>query len=253
MQGVSATEALARACQIAAGRAVQWWEPPPINELIGVFADSPPIASYGESLTMERVLSQFVNALGTLVHRHFHQHFPDASCVFEAPALQCQCDGAGYLIVEGSVAGWLCVFTDLFFASHATAAQQARRLLESNVTRRLPTKELSRGTHTTPRTLERRFREEIGDSIAEYRAYVRLNAALVLLREERTTSVESVAVRCGWKTKKGLYEACVRYSGFAPSHVRTLAQPEFTAMMQRFIARHSAQTCWCVRSFGTYV
>lgn len=221
---------MADICQILAGDALVWFEPPDSTKFEDLFTvvKSPTLAI--ERLGMERALQQFTARLADAIHTNFHARFaPSKVCAFAAHALNVRHDDCGRLLVHQSLATWADELRLGFFAAHSSAAQRTRRLLDvsGGVA---SVDELADAVAVGKRTLERHFRAEIGVSIAEYRTRLRL-ALVVREVHSRESCIESAALIAGWGTKKGLYDSLHERTGMKPNDVRALSRREMEGLV----------------------
>lgn len=72
--------------------------------------------------------------------------------------------------------------------------------------------------------LGRLFRQEIGVSMREYLARLRLDRAATLIRDG--VKVEAVALEVGYRSKKNFYRQFRRRFGTTPAHYRAEAKEE---------------------------
>ncbi len=79
---------------------------------------------------------------------------------------------------------------------------------------------------TSPRHLQRVFREEGGEDFRGYLLRVRMEqAAALLTREKNPLPVRAVAPRVGYRQASGLRQAFVRFYGHNPSAVQRPGSP----------------------------
>jgi AraC-like DNA-binding protein len=88
-------------------------------------------------------------------------------------------------------------------------------LLQADPADRRSVTELARQVSSSPRTLARRCRDELGMTFPQWRTQLRLHHALQLLAEN--TPVTVVAVRCGWATPSAFIDVFRRTMGDTPA------------------------------------
>jgi AraC-like DNA-binding protein len=218
-------EYLAHVCQVLAGRALDWLEPPDPTSLSSAFEpiESPTIELH--ALAMERVLVLMAVRLAVTIQRNFQRRFPGAAGKVTQPVLEPIRDPQGLLLVRETVYRWACEYRQQFMAAHDSPAHRARRLIDDAQGGRATVNELAKAVVVGPRTLERQFRREIGVSIRAYRTGRRLSKAVRRLHSD-TDCVEAIALDAGWSSKKGLYDALYDVAGLTPGDVRQLNAAE---------------------------
>jgi AraC-like DNA-binding protein len=228
-------ERFAQICQVIAGRALDWSEPPDPTALAGAFATIESPMFEWHALAMERALFCFAVGLALTTHRNFHHRFSAADKTVIRPELKPVRDPGGRLLVRESVYRWATGYREEFLAAHSSPAQRARRLIDASEGRGWSVDELAAAIGIGRRTLERQFRQEIGVSIREYRTRQRLIGAV---RQLHATDecVEAVALGAGWHSKKGLYNALSDVAGRTPCGVRQMSVPEIDSLMSKLNA-----------------
>ena len=88
--------------------------------------------------------------------------------------------------------------------------------------------DVAEAVSSTRRTLERRFRQELGRGIAEEITRLRLERAKCLLVETNAL-VKEVAEQCGFRTANHFYRVFSRVEGIPPIQYREARQKIFTA------------------------
>jgi AraC-like DNA-binding protein len=229
-------ERFAQICQVLAGRALDWCEPPDATALADAFTaiGSPTVELH--TLALEGVLVPFASGLARTIHRNFHARFSSPNKAVTQPGLRPIRDQNGRLLVLESVFRWAREYREEFVMAHNSPAQRARRLIEVSRGRGSTVDELADAAGVGRRTLERQFRQEIGVSIREYRTRQRLSAAI---RQLHGTSecVEAVALGAGWNSKKGFYDALSDLAGRTPGDVRQMSAQEINGLIAELNAR----------------
>jgi AraC-like DNA-binding protein len=222
---------MADICQTLAGRAVNWSEPPAADDFERLFADVPSPAIEAERRTIDSTLHAFTSRLAHTVHTNFHQRFRRSGvCQFRVQSFAMDRDSTdGSILVHQSLATWARMLRADFESAHDSAAQRARRSLEAS-SGPAAIGEVAKRLGIGRRTLERRFRAEVGVSVAEYRTRVRL-ATLLSDIGSRSGCVEGAALRAGWTTKKGGYDSLRQRTGLTPSRIRALSQAELDGVI----------------------
>lgn len=95
-------------------------------------------------------------------------------------------------------------------------------LLQASPDDRRSMVELASAVGSSPRTLARRCRDELGMSFPQWRTQIRLRHALQLLAEG--TPVTVVAARCGWATPSAFIDVFRRTMGDTPGRHHALAK-----------------------------
>ena len=91
--------------------------------------------------------------------------------------------------------------------------------IDENLDKPLSLPELAQRCFYNPSYFSRIFKEKFGITLGEYVARQRARAALRLLTESDLT-VDTIAGRCGYTDKSGLYRAIKKHFGEAPSGYR---------------------------------
>lgn len=229
---VCPTERLAQVCQIVAGRALDWAEPPEPMTLRGAFASVPLSATELEALGMERLLMCFAARLEATIHRAFHRRFGSTSCDWASVLLQPVRDHQGHLRVDESVGRWATAFHAQFSMRHNSPAQRARRLLDAGHGKDWTVDALARAVGVGRRTLERQFLEETRTSILRYGKRLRLVAAARQIRNGEG-SIEGVALDTGWGSKKGMYDAFAEVTTITPFKIQDIGDKAFDDLLAR--------------------
>lgn len=153
-----------------------------------------------ERRTIEAVLSDMI--------KEYEENLPEREAVLES-----------YMTV---------VITKLLRKMHPPAVKDAgadkiwRELseyIDKNLDKRLTLSELSKKCFYNPSYFSRTFKERFGITLADYLQRERAGAAVRLLTETEL-SVETIATRCGFCDKSGLYRAFVKHYGITPSEFR---------------------------------
>lgn len=84
------------------------------------------------------------------------------------------------------------------------------------------------------RSLERQFLHEIGVTIAEYRTRHRVIAVVRSLREGHGKR-DTMARAIGWRSKKGVYDACDKVLGMTPAEIQHLSDAEAACLEARLL------------------
>lgn len=109
---------------------------------------------------------------------------------------------------------WLETFLTEFRRTHETSpARRVARLIRENYQRRWSIAVLAAGVHVTPSQLRRAFQREFGVSIREYQRTMRLTDALAQMPGGK---IEAIALRVGYRSKKGFYRAFRQVTGLTP-------------------------------------
>jgi AraC-like DNA-binding protein len=248
-------ERIAHFSQIIAGNALRWVEPPPSDQFEQLFVSIPSPTLHVARLTIESCLKRLAGKLSQTVHANFHARFyVERDCAFFSPELNLRWSDDGDVLVHPSLASWAETFRREFHRAHASAAQRVRLALESRSRGDVEIESLSRTLGIGRRTLERQFRAEVGVSIAAYRTCVKLVDAVNLLHEG-DSCVESVALRTGWASKKGLYHSLHELTGLKPTDIRRLSVEQKDALLAELSSpgRSATRDCRCHSSlrFGT--
>ena len=226
-------ELTVRACQLAAGRALNWWEPPSAAVLLEPFLDIPEPTTHGDVLLVRSVLSRFADRLGNHLHSTFHRQYRPTmrSCPFRSVGV----DVAGPSAISTSAAmlldEWLARYRQEFDRAHATVAQRARRYLERHAVEALTIADVAAALNIETRALQRAFLSETGLHLKEYQMRLRVATALPQLRSGE--KIEAIAIVVGWKSKKDLYRATDRLMGRSPSAIRSMSSDALEGIIQQ--------------------
>ena len=173
-QSPCAVARLAHVCQLLAGQALDWCEPPTAERLEDLFA---PVGSPSTEIArgyIEQMLTVFATRMAEQVHANFHARFHCHACRYSASGAEPHRESNGDLFAHSTLVAWARRFRQEFLAAHNSPAQQARRMLEGPGGTALTIEEMWKDIGVGRRTLERQFLIEIGSSIARYRTRLRL-------------------------------------------------------------------------------
>jgi methylphosphotriester-DNA--protein-cysteine methyltransferase len=98
--------------------------------------------------------------------------------------------------------------------------------------------ELASRLATERRSLERQFLHEIGMTIAEYRTRRRVIAIVRFLRIG-SPKRETLAHTIGWRSKKGVYDACERVLRKTPADIQRLSEMDASCLEARLLDPHA--------------
>lgn len=222
--GVSfALEPLIVACQLTAGRALDWSQPPPLEALLHDFYSVPAPHTHGETLVALAILSKFTGCLGQHLHSAFHRRFDNgqADCFFSWDNLDVATEAAEELPLVIRLRRWSKAYEEAFDRAHARIDYCVRRYIDHHFRSPLSVELLAVKFGLEKRTLQRSFLANAGVSVKEYHVRVRVAHALTLLK--KGDKVEAVALEVGWKSKKDLYHAMARLLGLSPGAIRILS------------------------------
>ena len=93
------------------------------------------------------------------------------------------------------------------------------RFVDLNLDKKLSLSDLAKRCFYNPSYFSRAFKERFGTSLVDYVTRARADAAAVLL-ESTDLPTETIAEKCGFGDKTGLYRAFSRYFGMTPSEYR---------------------------------
>jgi AraC-like DNA-binding protein len=224
---------MADICQTVVGHSLTWFEPPSavVFEDLFVKVKSPTLEI--ERLGMETTLRRFADRLAGTIHANFHARLArSADCTFLVPTLIAKTNERDQLLVYESLAAWAKRLRADFLAAHDSAAQRARRLLDTSAENGV--NELAQAVATGKRTLERHFVAEIDITIAEYRTRRRLER-LVRQLHDQDGCVESAALIAGWASKRGMYDSLYNRTGLTPSDIRKLSKGDLDGLVSSLI------------------
>jgi LacI family transcriptional regulator len=115
--------------------------------------------------------------------------------------------------------------TDVY-ASNDPVVARAMRFIAENGHQRIQVKHVAAAVATTRRTLERKFRDAMGRSIAGEITRLRLQRAKRRM-VETDASMKDVAIEAGFRTADHFGKVFNRVEGISPSHYRELHQKVF--------------------------
>jgi LacI family transcriptional regulator len=115
--------------------------------------------------------------------------------------------------------------TDVYASSDPVVAR-AMRFIAENGHQRIQVKHVAAAVATTRRTLERKFREAMGRSIAGEIIRLRLQRAKRRM-VETDASMKDVAIEAGFRTADHFGKVFARVEGISPSHYRERHQKVF--------------------------
>jgi AraC-like DNA-binding protein len=225
-----AVEQLAQVCQVLAGQVLDWSDPPDPVALSDAFAIIPQPDIEIHALAVEQLLSCVTTQLSAAIHRNFYARFRAEKCHCDLLPFQPVRSDGNRLHVSENLLRWATAFQAEFFAGHNSVSQRARRMIDGSEGKGPTIDAMARALGVGRRVLERQFQHEVGVSIAEYRIRVRLRAAVRQL-SQTPCSVESVALNCGWTSKKGLYDAFARLTVITPAQVRELSSGQIERLL----------------------
>jgi LacI family transcriptional regulator len=108
--------------------------------------------------------------------------------------------------------------TDYFAVEDATVAA-ALRYISNHISEPIGVEEIARGIAVAPRTLQRRFREQLGRPVVAEVRRLRVAMARRLLTDPKR-SVKEIAFQTGFGDAKGLRQVFQRELGLSPSEYR---------------------------------
>jgi LacI family transcriptional regulator len=115
--------------------------------------------------------------------------------------------------------------TDVFAASDPVVSRALRFMAENSHTR-IEVKEVAAAVATNRRSLERKFRDSIGRSIAEEITRLRLERAKRRI-VETNAPMKYLAVEAGFRNADHFYKVFTRIEGITPSQFREERQRVF--------------------------
>ena len=215
-------EPLVQACQLTAGRALDWWEPPSTERLLEPFNTVPDPTTLADVILVRSILTEFVDRLGIQLHSSFHYHYQPGvrCCRFKIRAVDYAEFSTGTSAITLLIP-WLARYRRDFDSVHETLAQRARRYLEGHATETLTIAQIEAALAVERRSLQRAFLSETGLHLKEYQVRLRVASALPLLWSGE--KIEAVALLVGWRSKKDLYRATDRLIGCTPTGIRSMS------------------------------
>jgi AraC-like DNA-binding protein len=223
--------AVASICQVIAGDAITWVEPPDEPTVLVPFAASGTPACRAEALAVRSLLLDFTERLGRQIHAGFHRASGSALCDFDprcAAPLALPLDAA----VPDLLACWTRTYRVAFIRAHRVVSARVKARLQHDAAARERIATLARSLGYSTTVMQRRFAWETGESVVACRTRIRTMNAIRLLRCT-DLKVEVVSREVGWRSKKDLYRAFERLIGQSPAAVRGLPDQQVSALLER--------------------
>jgi AraC-like DNA-binding protein len=223
-----AVTSLIRACQIAVGDTLSWQHWPELGKMSIHFEGIPAPTTSPEIASALGVAIRFSQNLASRAHRHVHA-LNQSGCSFQPPPIPLPTFTQGHADVWNpgqALIRWLALLDRSLRETHQEdLVSRARRRLASPDCP--PIGSLGRELGCSPRRLQRLFFQSERVSMIDYRVREQVAAAVVLIAAGE--KVESVALRVGWGSKKGLYDGFARFD-LTVAAVRRLTIEQATAL-----------------------
>jgi len=192
------------------------------------FAEVPAAGVFSEASLAAAILLQFTIELGTTIHRRIHGPLRDVDCVFDpegyVPSLRLDRANPAAWNARTAFETWAGRFMKGLSATHDLLAERARMHLCQHPAAAVPRARLAREHAASESVIRRRFVDKIGETPVQYRARMRVAAAVPLL--QKGWKVDAVAPTVGWKARKDLYRALRAVTGLSADDVRRLSDTE---------------------------